>query len=75
MLIVNFFSLNFTSIEIEGERVSSSQNEGTLVVVGGGELKTNKGKQREREGSKLGNLEQTYLLNVPLYHTTTNLYT
>ena len=36
MLIVNFFSLNFTSIEIEGERVSSSQNEGTLVVVGGG---------------------------------------
>ena len=27
VLITNFFSLNFTSIEIEGERVSSSQNE------------------------------------------------
>ena len=38
-------------------------------------VKTNKGKQRERDGSKLGNLDQTYLLNVPLYHTTTNLYT
>ena len=38
-------------------------------------MKTNKGKQRERDGSKLGNLEQTYLLNVPLYHTTTNLHT
>ena len=26
VLIINFFSLNFTKIEIEGERVSSSQN-------------------------------------------------
>ena len=30
VLIINFFSLNFTSTEIEGERLSSSQNEGTL---------------------------------------------
>ena len=30
VLIINFFSLNFWSIEIEGERVSSSQNERTL---------------------------------------------
>ena len=29
-VIIIFFSLNFTSIEIEGERVSSSQNERTL---------------------------------------------
>ena len=28
-VIINFFSLNFTSIEIEGERVSSSQKERT----------------------------------------------
>ena len=30
VLIINFFSLNFTSIEIEGERVSSTQNKHTL---------------------------------------------
>ena len=46
LLIINFFSLNFTSIEIQGEKVSSSQNERTL---GEGALgvcsKTNKGKQ------------------------------
>ena len=38
-LIINFFSLNFTSIDIEGERVSSGQNERTLgcvCVCGGG---------------------------------------
>ena len=29
-VIINFFSLNFTIMEIEGERVSSSQNERTL---------------------------------------------
>ena len=28
-VMINFFSLNFTSIEIEGERVSSSQKERT----------------------------------------------
>ena len=33
VLIINFLSLNFTSIEIEGERVSCSQNERAL---GGG---------------------------------------
>ena len=49
MLIVNFFSLNFTSIEIEGERVSSSQNEGTLVVVGGGGVENKQG-QTKGEG-------------------------
>ena len=30
LLIINFFSLNFTCKEIEGKRVSSSQNERTL---------------------------------------------
>ena len=35
VLIINFFSLNFKSIEIEGERVSSSQNERPLWGVGG----------------------------------------
>ena len=46
--------------------MSSSQNERTL----GGDLcsKTNKDKQEAR-GSKLGNLERTYFLNVPIeYH-------
>ena len=64
-----FFSLNFTSIEIEGERVSSSQKERTYGGRGGGGggcSKTNKGKQGERGGgSKPGNLERTYFLNVP----------
>ena len=36
VLIINFFSLNFTSVEIEGERVSSSQNKHTLGGGGGG---------------------------------------
>ena len=46
-LIINFFSLNFTSIEIERERVSSSQSERTLLACawkrtrgGGGGVKT-----------------------------------
>ena len=47
VLIINFFSLNFTSVEIEGERVSSSQNKHTLGGGGAGEggmcSKTNKG--------------------------------
>ena len=30
MLVINLFSLNFTSIEIEGEMVSFTQNERTL---------------------------------------------
>ena len=33
---INFFSLNFTSIETEGERVSSSQNERTFGEGGEG---------------------------------------
>ena len=44
VLIINFFSLNFSSIEIEGERVSSSQNERTLGLGGALKQKTaNKG--------------------------------
>ena len=48
--MINLFSLNFTSIEIEGERerVSSSKNERTLG--GGGFPKMNKGEQRGKEG-------------------------
>ena len=42
VLIMNFFSLNFTSIEIEEERVSSTK---TNAPLEGGGLKTNKGKQ------------------------------
>ena len=60
VLIIHFFSLNFISIEIEGERVSSSQNERTLGGERGCSNKVG------REGSKLGNLERTYFLNVPL---------
>ena len=36
VLISNFFSLNFTSIETEGERGSSSQNERTFGEGGAG---------------------------------------
>ena len=39
--MINFFSLNFRSIEIEVERVSSSQNEG--IWGGEGEGKKNSG--------------------------------
>ena len=59
-VIINFFSLNFTSIEIERERVSST--------LGGVCSKTNKGKQeggRGGGGSKLGYFDRTYFLNVP----------
>ena len=45
--------------------VSFTQNERTLRG-GGGCSKTSKGEQGGREGSKLGNLERTYFLNVPL---------
>ena len=48
----------------KGERVSSSQNEHTFQG-GRGCLKMNKGKQGKRGVSNLGNLEQTYFLNVP----------
>ena len=64
MLIINFFSLNFKSLEIERERVSSIQNE-----------RNSKGRRCVRKrtranmggagGSKLGNLERTYFLNLP----------
>ena len=52
--------------------MSSSQNERTLV---GGGIENKQGQTKGEGRSKLGNLEQTYLLNVPLYHTTTNLHT
>ena len=71
VLIINFFSLNFKSIEIEGERVSSSQNERPLWGVGGEGggrvLKNEHGQTRGEKGgvSKLENLEQTYFLDVP----------
>ena len=45
--MINFFSLNFTSIEIESERVSSSQNERTF---GGGVLVNEQGQTWGREG-------------------------
>ena len=35
VLIIDFFSINFTNIETEGERVSSSQNKRTLRMGGG----------------------------------------
>ena len=70
---INFFSLNFTSIESEGKRVSSSQSESTLW--GGGTRKrtrANNGESGdwgggERFGSKLGNLQRTHFLNVPIH--------
>ena len=58
--------------------MSSSQNERTLGVEGlrggggGGARKrarTNKG----REGSKFGNFEETYFLNVPQQHSQQNI--
>ena len=58
--------INFCYIKIEVERVSSSQNERTLWR-GGGLLKNEQGGW---EGSKLGNLEQTYFLHVPKWNLT-----
>ena len=63
MLIINLFSLSFTSIEIEGERVSSSY----VPWGAGGWSKTNKGEQGSGRESKLGTLERKYFLNVPLW--------
>ena len=68
VLIINFFSLHFRSIEIqiEGERVSSSQNE---RAFGGGVARKRARAKRGGGGgrwSKLGNLERTYFLNVPM---------
>ena len=53
---MNLFSLNVTSMEIQRERVSSSQNEHKLGG-GGGLLKNKQGRTRGQRGSKLGNLE------------------
>ena len=51
---INFFSLNFTSIETKGERVSSSQSESTLW--GGGTRKrtrANNGESGDWEGGEV----------------------
>ena len=69
VLIINSFSLNFSSIEIEEGRVSSSQNQRTLGG-GGGVLEDEKGQTRGKGGSKLGILEWTYFLTVPLWNLT-----
>ena len=64
MLIINLFSLNFPSREIDGERGNSSQNERTL---GGGKgvLENEQGWARGGRGvSKLGSLKRKYFLNV-----------
>ena len=50
LLIINFFSLNFTSIKIEGERGSSSQNERT--IGGRGAQKRTKMNKRGRGGGQ-----------------------
>ena len=46
--------------------MSSSQNERTLGERGGGARKLTRA-NKGRGGSKLGNLERTYFLNVPLH--------
>ena len=52
-LIINFFALNFASIEIEGERVSSSQDECTLRLEGGwGVLENVQAKTRGRRAGQ-----------------------
>ena len=67
-LIINFLFLNFTSIEIEGERVSSSQNERTW---GGGQgqtvylLENEQRQTRREEGVKTRESWANVLLNVP----------
>ena len=53
-------------MENEGKRMSSSQSERTLGK-GKGVVENKQGRTRG-EGSKLGNLERTYLLNVPQLH-------
>ena len=59
VLIINFFSLNFLSIEIEGE--SSSQNERTL---GWGVLENEQGQTRGRGGQNSGIMrERTFWMS------------
>ena len=53
VLISNFFSLNFTSIEIEGEMVSSSQNDRTLAGWEGGWGECSK-MNKDEQGGRLG---------------------
>ena len=56
LLVINFFSLNFTSIEIEVVRGNCSQNERTL---GGGRVLENKQRQiRGEEGLNSGILSE-----------------
>ena len=48
--IINFFSVKFTSIEIEEKRVSSSQNEHTLGGGGGRGMLENEQRRIKEEG-------------------------
>ena len=66
VLIITFFSLNFSSIEIDGKRVSSSQNERTLGGGRGRCSKTYKGKQVGREGVKTREAWANILFECPL---------
>ena len=53
VLITNFFSLNFRSIEIEGERLSSCQSKRTLEEGERGEeevIEKEQGQTREQGG-------------------------
>ena len=70
VLLINFFSLNFTSIGTEGEGVGSSQNERTLS--GGASRKrtrANKGKQGGRGGGQNSGIlsERTFWMS-PTVH-------
>ena len=56
VLIINFFSLNFTSIEIEVESVSSSQNKHTLGGEGGARKQTRV--KKGEGGQNSGNLSE-----------------
>ena len=58
---MNFFSLNFTSIEIEEEKVSSSQNERTFCCS-----KKNKGEQEVRGKVKTQGYQANFLFECPL---------
>ena len=57
LLIINFFSLNFTSIKIEGERGSSSQNERTIGGRGA-QKRTKMNKRGRGEGCSKTNKDE-----------------
>ena len=72
VLIINLFSLNLISREIKGERGSSSLN--LRPLGGGGARKRTRANKRGGGESKLGNLEQMYFLNAPLWVLAFNHY-